>query len=251
MGKAAYFAAATVAVSCIYACCAPLKESMVVPVLSTYTYTGPQTPEKSAVDAEQEQGSQKAAQPAPVKQSYPKCLESIVASAGERVIVVDKSSHQLSVFEYAQNSSWQLLKRCTVSTGRNPGDKYYEGDSRTPEGCYRIIKKMTTQPQTGKDYYSNELAELNKTYIEKEGIDGRMIGYNAFGQYAMLLDYPNYTDMRDGKSGGNIMIHAIKNTAYLGRDSTQGCITMAENDLKEVYRLIGEDGQVIIVKTAD
>jgi hypothetical protein len=50
----------------------------------------------------------------------------------------------------------------------------------------------------------------------------------------LLLNYPNSSDIRMGKRGSDIMIHTIKNTTYLGRDSTQGCVTMAEDYLKEI-----------------
>lgn len=71
------------------------------------------------------------------------------------------------------------------------------GDGKTPLGHYRILEERPKSLRSKK-----QLSE--------------------FGGYFLLIDYPNYCDKRDGKSGGAIGLHGGDN------NHTNGCIRVLD-----------------------
>jgi hypothetical protein len=128
-------------------------------------------------------------------------------------IVVEKSRQQLMVFE--QGNSLKLLKTFVCATGENPGKKNVRGDLKTPEGIYFITQ----------------------IYNDKE--------ITVFGSRAYHLDYPNIFDKTAGLLGDGIFIHGTNKelTPY----STNGCITLANEDLDELAAYLSIDAVPIIV----
>ncbi|MGB3223535.1 MAG: L,D-transpeptidase [Desulforhopalus sp.] len=128
-------------------------------------------------------------------------------------IVVEKSKQQLMVFE--QGPSLKLLKTFVCATGENPGKKNIRGDLKTPEGIYFITQ----------------------IYEDKE--------VTVFGSRAYHLDYPNVFDKTAGLRGDGIFIHGTNKelTPY----STNGCITLANEDLDELAAYLSIDAVPIIV----
>lgn len=123
-------------------------------------------------------------------------------------IVVLKSKRQMMVYEKGN-----ILKTYKISLGYRPiGDKKYEGDSRTPEGCYIIYGKNP-----------NSLCHKN-----------------------LGISYPNENDIKEAKAmgrnpGGNIKIHGLLNgRGYLRKfhrwkDWTNGCIGVTDNEIDDLY----------------
>ena len=128
-------------------------------------------------------------------------------------IVVDKSTQKLMVFE--QQQSLKLLKTYVCATGENPGTKIISGDSKTPEGLYFIT----------------EIYEDNKITV--------------FGSRAFHLDYPNIFDKHAGHLGDGIFIHGTNKT--LIPYSTNGCITLANEDLDDLATYLTINAVPIIV----
>jgi len=127
-------------------------------------------------------------------------------------ILVDKSERTLVLF-----SDGRPLRTYPVSLGLNPkGHKRYEGDKRTPEGIYLI--------------------------------DGK----NPDSAYHLSLhiSYPNERDMklardRGWNPGGQIMIHGlptglIKASNKYERDWTDGCISVSNTAIEEIWELVDE-----------
>ena len=127
-------------------------------------------------------------------------------------ILVDKSERTLVLF-----SDGRPLRTYPVSLGLNPkGHKRYEGDKRTPEGIYLI--------------------------------DGK----NPDSAYHLSLhiSYPNDRDMklareRGWNPGGQIMIHGlptglIKASNKYERDWTDGCISVSNTAIEEIWELVDE-----------
>ena len=125
----------------------------------------------------------------------------------------------------------QPVKSYLVVFGDNPtGDKFYEGDRKTPEGIFHIL-----------DFYDHP-------------------DWSRF----MWLDYPNPQAWREnfqaklaGKInwtlpiGGQVGIHGVPT----GQDSliekrsnwTWGCISLKNNDVKEIYQVVSVGTMVEIV----
>ena len=103
--------------------------------------------------------------------------------------------------------------------------KLYSGDQATPEGSYRVVRKLP---------------------------------YSKYFR-ALLIDYPNGADRRrfnrarqqgqvpkGGAIGGQIEIHGG------GREGmTEGCVALDNSELAELYEQIEIDTPVLIIGTTD
>lgn len=137
-------------------------------------------------------------------------------NAPTQFIVVEKRDQKLSLFEH--RDSVRLIKQFTCATGQNPGTKKISGDSRTPEGIYFITE----------------------IYADKR--------ITVFGSRAFHLDYPNIFDTHAGHQGDGIFIHGTNKT--LVPNSTNGCITLSNQDLDELAPYLTIDAIPVIVLDA-
>jgi murein L,D-transpeptidase YafK len=133
------------------------------------------------------------------------------------VVVIDKSDYELSVFD---SEGW-LVTYPVVFGNKDLRDKQAEGDRRTPEGTFKIV---------------------NKRVHEK---------WNRF----MMIDYPtaeSYAKFNQRKAqgiipanariGGSIGIHGVwRNEDYAVdqyQNWTQGCISMKNKDVEELFAML-------------
>jgi murein L,D-transpeptidase YafK len=131
-------------------------------------------------------------------------------ATADRILVI-KAERALILFR-----DGKPLKRYSVALGHAPvGAKRRQGDSRTPEGLYRIDSR-------------NPLS-----------------GYHL----SLHISYPDASDRararRAGVSpGGAIMIHGIRNGfGWLGPrhrlvDWTDGCIAVTDEEIEEIWRAV-------------
>lgn len=54
------------------------------------------------------------------------------------VIVAQKEQKELSLFENSENG-YKLITKEKIIIGENSGDKFVEGDKKTPEGSYDLL----------------------------------------------------------------------------------------------------------------
>lgn len=142
-------------------------------------------------------------------------------SGGQLVILVSKLERKLTVYK-----GGAALRTYEVGLGFNGlSDKLHAGDNATPEGEYRVIKKVSS---------------------------------SKFGK-ALLINYPNEEDLRKfneakkkgyltpaSRIGGLIEIHGG------GKDGmTQGCVALDDAEMEELYRMIPVGTPVTIVGTTD
>lgn len=137
------------------------------------------------------------------------------------LIIIDKFSRKCIVY---QNGAKKLEYEAEL--GANwVGDKRVRGDKATPEGMYKIIKKL----------------DNNKTKYYK----------------ALLLDYPNDEDKARFKSeiekgtlpasakiGNMIEIHG---NGGKGIDWTDGCVALTDNEMDALFRVVKVGTPVTIV----
>jgi hypothetical protein len=148
--------------------------------------------------------------------SYPtwkKWIDKTIAASktnGEYSIIIDKFSRKLVVYNQGKK-----IKEFSAELGKNwVGNKRVKGDKATPEGMYKIIKKL----------------------------EGRNTKYHK----ALLLNYPNDEDSarfrRDVSNGalpasanigGMIEIHG---DGGKGVDWTEGCIALKDNEMDSIFR---------------
>jgi len=128
-------------------------------------------------------------------------------------IVINKSKRELILLKRGR-----VIRTYRIALGRTPvGPKQKEGDGKTPEGSYEII--------------------------------GRNVK-SAFHR-SLRISYPNAVDRdrarrADVSPGGDIMIHGLPNgqgrigAAHLVSDWTEGCIAVTNEEIEEIWRLVGD-----------
>jgi murein L,D-transpeptidase YafK len=124
-------------------------------------------------------------------------------------LVVDKSERTLTVYWHGVP-----LKVYRVALGADPiGPKQKQGDSRTPEGTYTVLRRHE-----------------NSTFHR-----------------ALHLSYPNAADRARARAervspGGNIEIHGLKpgfewlGSAHTLFDWTDGCVAVTDVEIEELWR---------------
>lgn len=132
------------------------------------------------------------------------------------VLIVEKSTHQLHLFQ-TENNEIKLIKTYQIATGKSSGDKFKEGDFKTPEGIF----------------YFNSFMNKNQL-LAKIGNEAKIYGAGAF-----VTNYPNEVDQIFNKKGSGIWLHSTNDETRIekGLDS-RGCAVMVNNDLKDVSKYI-------------
>ena len=113
--------------------------------------------------------------------AYPVDFGNYVVNISGKVrntLLVDKQKQMLFVVAENGNKKIEIVDEFRITTGRVVGDKMKEGDNKTPEGIYTLVRK------------------LNGSGLPEK-----------YGPLAYVLDYPNCVDRLDRKTGSNIWIH--------------------------------------------
>lgn len=134
-----------------------------------------------------------------------------------KAIIVNKIRKTLQVY-----SAGKVIKTYPVELGLNgTRDKLYSGDKATPEGRYKITKKIP----------------------------------NSKFYKALLINYPNQDDIKafniakkQGLIPKNRGIGSLIEIHGGGDDSlTEGCVSMENSQMDELYNMVGVDTPVTIV----
>ena len=135
------------------------------------------------------------------------------------IIVCYKNKRKLDVYRY--NNKPILEKQFSrILTGKNPGDKWVEGDGKTPIGVYELKYKIDDN-------------ELNDFY----------------GPLAYPTNYPNLYDLYRGKKGHGIWIHGFPKDNPNRDFNTKGCIALPNNELINFSDMINYKNSILIIDT--
>lgn len=139
----------------------------------------------------------------------PDCLLSYRFGPEQHVIVVEKSTHSLLVYS---NYQAEPIERFTVTTGKVTGQKFEEGDMKTPEGLYFFQRILSGE-------------ELPKV--------------DDYGEKAFTLNYPNPIDQKEKRNGSGIWLHgAYDSEKTTTPNNSRGCVVMQNGDLVKVAKYI-------------
>ncbi|MDR2151429.1 MAG: L,D-transpeptidase family protein [Helicobacteraceae bacterium] len=119
----------------------------------------------------------------------------------KHLFIVDKAARKFFFYDYENN----VLKRAAeydATMGDATGDKYKEGDNKTPVGVYRVTAKLKQGERLFDKYY---------------------------GPLAFVTDYPNAFDRSLKKTGHGIWIHGFPLNGSRDNPNTKGCVAI-END---------------------
>jgi len=147
------------------------------------------------------------------------------------VIIIDKSQKYLYIYDN------QLpVARFPVSIGAKKGDKYCEGDKRTPVGRFYVCLKNPN---------SKYVLSLGLSYPNIEDAErGLMEGLVSRKDYERIVAAIRNRGIPpwDTALGGEIMIHGKRD----GGRPTLGCIALEDEAIRAVYREIAVGTPVII-----
>lgn len=133
----------------------------------------------------------------------------VLMQEGQVAFVVEKAKQRLSVYRWS-NDSPVPLKTYPVTTGQGVGDKFREGDLRTPEGIYLFTRF----------------------------IDGSSLPAE-YGVGAAVMDYPNPLDHLLGKNGDGIWLHATDDPSRISSPyTTRGCVVVRNEHYSELKRSV-------------
>ncbi|MEQ1636435.1 MAG: L,D-transpeptidase [Methylococcales bacterium] len=130
------------------------------------------------------------------------------------VLVADISRSRLYVYD----NKLSLINSFYMSIGRKGAGKEKRNDGKTPIGTYFIDKR----------------------------IDGQLLP-DKYGDAAYPLNYPNAWDKIKGKTGHGIWLHGTAKNSYSRvPNATEGCISLANDDLKAIEQYIAQNTPIII-----
>jgi murein L,D-transpeptidase YafK len=125
----------------------------------------------------------------------------------KHAILVDLERSRIYIFENKAGQP-QLVADYYASIGKNGLDKQREGDQRTPIGVYSVTESRNKLP----DFY---------------------------GPIAYPINYPNEWDKLAGKTGYGIWLHGVPSNTYARPPrATDGCVVLANEDVKSLYRYV-------------
>lgn len=136
----------------------------------------------------------------------------------KHAIAVDATRSRLYLFENGPKGL-QLVADHYASVGRLGTEKSTEGDQRTPLGVYYITSRLEGRQLT--DFY---------------------------GSGALLLNYPNEHDRRQGRTGSGIWLHGVPSDSYArSPNSTDGCVALANPELRAILERVQPRSTPVVI----
>jgi hypothetical protein len=134
------------------------------------------------------------------------------------VLAVDAARSQLHLLE-RRDQHWIRMRSHPVAIGRRGVGKTAEGDQRTPLGIYEIIGRHP----------------------------GEKLPPN-YGPGALVLDYPNDLDKREGRTGSNIWIHGmLPDRLQAPERSSSGCLVLANAHVQALMDILGDERTWVMI----
>jgi len=135
------------------------------------------------------------------------------------LIVANKKNKQLKVYSVKNGNLELLTSYDDVIVGAD-GDKFKEGDLKTPLGVYEITRKFIPSDQ-------------------------------FYGPLAFPLSYPNTYDKVQGKDGHGIWIHGSPLDGSPRDKKSKGCIVLDNNSIEILDKTIEPKKSITIVSEQD
>jgi murein L,D-transpeptidase YafK len=166
----------------------------------------PEKPAASAPASTEKPEKRVAALSVPVGQTL---FPFVFIDSGEKVLLVEKNSRTLFLLRSVQGKL-SLVKAYPCIVGKNIKDKEKTGDMATPEGIYFLVEFI---PAT----------KLPENY----------------GMGAFVLNYPDFLDKKEGKTGDGVWLHGHDPKKKLDEvQSTKGCVVVDNESMRELSTVI-------------
>lgn len=125
-------------------------------------------------------------------------------------VLVDKSKPSLTLYD----NEFNVLLQTEAVVGEIKGDKFVEGDLKTPNGVYQFTKRI-------------------------EHVDP------FYGPLAIVTNYPNYFDRMHQKNGSGIWLHGFP-LDNPKKQKTEGCIAVENELLKTIDEMLQYQNAILI-----
>jgi murein L,D-transpeptidase YafK len=137
----------------------------------------------------------------------------------EYALVVDKSKNRLYVYRnIGSGLPPELVDDFYIVLGKKTGDKFKEGDLRTPNGVYFVT-----------------------SYLPDEKLPP------LYGSGAFPVNYPNEFDRRLRKTGDGIWLHGTDKSLYSRPPlDSEGCVVLTNEEFKRIGKYV-EIGRTPVV----
>jgi len=129
------------------------------------------------------------------------------------ILLAQKKQSEISLFQ-KEGNDYKLVIKDSVIVGENDGDKYTQGDKRTPIGAYDLLQK-------------------------KSDVD------RFYGPFALVTSYPNIYDRSLNKDGSGIWIHGMPYDTDREK-FTKGCIALDNTKLENLEKNLQLEKTVLI-----
>jgi murein L,D-transpeptidase YafK len=130
------------------------------------------------------------------------------------VLLAQKEQAEMALYVKDEND-YKLVVKNSVIHGENKGDKFTEGDKKTPNGVYDLVQKKT---------------DVDRFY----------------GPFALVTSYPNIFDRSLNKDGSGIWIHGMPYDTDREK-FTKGCIALDNSELENLEKKLQIDKTVLLI----
>lgn len=137
----------------------------------------------------------------------------------KHLFVVDKSAQIFALYDY---QGGRLLHEgdYNATLGDAHGDKFVEGDLKTPVGTYRITGRLSQKTHKLDSYY---------------------------GPLAFTTNYPNYHDRKLKKTGHGIWVHGFPLNGHRDNNNSEGCVVVDNELLLELDKRVNSEDIVVMI----
>lgn len=136
----------------------------------------------------------------------------------EYVIVAEKENKKMTLYA-KDGENYKQISKDSMIIGEKAGDKYLEGDKRTPEGAYDLVQKRT-------------------------GLD------QFYGPFALVTAYPDTYDKSLDKKGHGIWIHGMPFNGEREK-FTQGCLAIDNDKLETLEKNIDYKKTILLTTNGE
>jgi len=133
----------------------------------------------------------------------------------DSLLLANKKAKELTLYKSSKNRFELLSKYDGVIVGAD-GDKFKEGDLKTPLGVYSLRKRFTPSD-------------------------------SFYGPLAFVLSYPNTYDKVQGKNGHGIWIHGSPLDGSSRNSMSKGCIVLDNDTIELLDKNIKYKNSIILV----
>jgi L,D-peptidoglycan transpeptidase YkuD (ErfK/YbiS/YcfS/YnhG family) len=218
-----------------------------------------ETPGETAPPPETEAPAETAPPEAPDDRDPLQAAVEACATAEKTNQIVLAVDHALTFWEKAEDGSWQKRMEAACGYGKNGlvlGEERIMGSKTTPIGAFPLTlafgtgenpgTEMTWRQITENSYWTEVEDESFNTWVESETpVPGEhLIDYYQY-KYAVNIGF-NLEDMVYSR-GSAIFLHCKSADHW----DTAGCVSLAEEDMLNLLRMLRDGAYMIIVPDAE